>query len=445
MKSMAVVIALACIAAQGVLAQNAVVQAMLNAVSRDSLRAYDSTLERASGTFSRVSYTPGNDSSVQYILRSFKRAPELTRVDLDTFIVPEAAPPYNTQRLYNVFAMIPGKKDPKTAVVIGAHLDTYAGHDSTWTTAWKTIHAPGADDNGTGVASVIEASRVFARAVSTLGFSNDYTLIFVAFNAEEAGVPGVTYPVYLYGSTHFTQRLRAEGYTLTAAIITDMVGYNTILTSDVVSNDASLPIGTTAVGINAQYGLGLSMNAPPFVYATYSDHSSFWGQGYPAILLLEHAPPNVSSSNYRANTLYHTTHDTLGSVNFELVRRSAQLVIGTAAAYAVAPASAVVTPVASAVPGSFALEQNFPNPFNPSTTIRFSTARARFITLTIVDVLGREVARLVHEPVQPGTYDVVWNAGALPSGVYVAVLRGVNEEGPGGADFLETKKLLMQK
>jgi hypothetical protein len=69
-------------------------------------------------------------------------------------------------------------------------------------------------------------------------------------------------------------------------------------------------------------------------------------------------------------------------------------------------------------PLEFALEQNFPNPFNPSTTIRFSLAAHRRVMLTVYDVLGREVASLVDEEMEPGAYAVRWDAANAASGVY---------------------------
>jgi hypothetical protein len=68
-----------------------------------------------------------------------------------------------------------------------------------------------------------------------------------------------------------------------------------------------------------------------------------------------------------------------------------------------------------------ALEQNFPNPFNPSTIIRFSipdAAKRTFVSLRIYDALGREVATLVNKEMERGQYDVPWNAGSLSSGIY---------------------------
>lgn len=70
-------------------------------------------------------------------------------------------------------------------------------------------------------------------------------------------------------------------------------------------------------------------------------------------------------------------------------------------------------------PERFVLEQNYPNPFNPSTTIGFKIRDYGFVTLKVYDVLGREVATLVKEEKKPGTYEVTWDATAVPSGTYL--------------------------
>ncbi|MBI5473371.1 MAG: T9SS type A sorting domain-containing protein [Ignavibacteriae bacterium] len=99
-------------------------------------------------------------------------------------------------------------------------------------------------------------------------------------------------------------------------------------------------------------------------------------------------------------------------------------------------------------PTQAALMQNYPNPFNPTTTIRFTgpatvgtgpagiaLAGRHALSLRVYDVLGREVATLVNEVKQPGTYTVQWDASEVASGVYLYQLRA------GG--FVQTKKLMV--
>ncbi|MFZ4622064.1 MAG: putative Ig domain-containing protein [Bacteroidota bacterium] len=96
------------------------------------------------------------------------------------------------------------------------------------------------------------------------------------------------------------------------------------------------------------------------------------------------------------------------------------------------------------VPGEFTLEQNFPNPFNPTTTIRFSVpstlrtnSEGALITLNIYDILGRNTAAILNGRYQPGTYSVSWNASGFTSGIYFYTLKS--------DDFISTKKLLLLK
>ncbi len=69
-------------------------------------------------------------------------------------------------------------------------------------------------------------------------------------------------------------------------------------------------------------------------------------------------------------------------------------------------------------PASFALSQNYPNPFNPSTIIRYQLPNRSFVTLKVFDVLGREVAALVHQYESAGPHSVRFNGAGFPSGVY---------------------------
>ena len=75
------------------------------------------------------------------------------------------------------------------------------------------------------------------------------------------------------------------------------------------------------------------------------------------------------------------------------------------------------------LPGVFTLSQNYPNPFNPSTTIRFSVPSKAPVRLTVIDMLGREVAALVNEELEPGSYTVrfdAWEGSTrMASGTYL--------------------------
>lgn len=89
------------------------------------------------------------------------------------------------------------------------------------------------------------------------------------------------------------------------------------------------------------------------------------------------------------------------------------------------------------MPGGFILYQNNPNPFNPTTVIKYSINNAGMVSLKVYDILGQEVAILVSKVQTPGLYEVVFNAQNLTSGIYFYRLTA--------ASFSETKKLIILK
>jgi hypothetical protein len=69
-------------------------------------------------------------------------------------------------------------------------------------------------------------------------------------------------------------------------------------------------------------------------------------------------------------------------------------------------------------PAKFELLQNYPNPFNPQTNFGFRISNLEFVTLKVYDVLGKEIAELINKEMQPGFYEINWDAASLASGVY---------------------------
>jgi hypothetical protein len=91
----------------------------------------------------------------------------------------------------------------------------------------------------------------------------------------------------------------------------------------------------------------------------------------------------------------------------------------------------------STEPVAFVLNQNFPNPFNPSTLIRYQLADAGPVRLSVYDILGREVARLVDGVQQQGTHEARFDGGGLSSGVYLYRLQTTG--------FVQQRKMILQK
>jgi hypothetical protein len=89
------------------------------------------------------------------------------------------------------------------------------------------------------------------------------------------------------------------------------------------------------------------------------------------------------------------------------------------------------------LPSSFALSQNFPNPFNPSTNFTYQIGKEGFVSVKIYDVLGHEAATLVNEYKPAGSYRATWNASGFGSGIYFYKMQT--------GSFTETKKMILIK
>lgn len=96
-----------------------------------------------------------------------------------------------------------------------------------------------------------------------------------------------------------------------------------------------------------------------------------------------------------------------------------------------------------AAPATFALDQNFPNPFNPVTTIQYQLPSDSRMTLKVYDILGMEVVTLVNEDRPAGYHDARWDAANVASGVYFYRMEARPTNG--GQSFQQIKKLMVVK
>ncbi len=94
------------------------------------------------------------------------------------------------------------------------------------------------------------------------------------------------------------------------------------------------------------------------------------------------------------------------------------------------------------IPENFSLSQNYPNPFNPVTHFKFQIAESGLVKLTVCDALGKEVEVLLNRELNPGTYEVDWDASAYPSGVYYYKIQ---VETSRRDVFTESKKMVLIK
>ena len=96
-----------------------------------------------------------------------------------------------------------------------------------------------------------------------------------------------------------------------------------------------------------------------------------------------------------------------------------------------------IAPTSSIVPERFGLSQNYPNPFNPVTNIQFEVPKQGMVKLLVFDALGREIAALVNQSMDAGSYKVDWDAADYPSGIYFYRLES--------GDFTQTRKMILIK
>ncbi len=192
----------------------------------------------------------------------------------------------------NVVAQVIGDERPKQVVVLGAHYDSYAsGVDA-------SILAPGAEDNATGVAAVLEAARALA------GQRFACTVQFVFFSAEELG---------LWGSQHHVERLAAAGDTVKAAVIADMVSYwqdEPAIMLDALAEAAWL---AQLVVDNLRTFTSLAdstrLTAASLIK---SDHVPFAATGAPAVLLIDR--------DWESYSAYHSIQDTWSAISAKTIQ-----------------------------------------------------------------------------------------------------------------------------
>jgi len=205
----------------------------------------------------------------------------------------------------NVYGVKTGTQYPDQKYMICAHYDDMPSSGL----------APGADDNASGTAAVIEAARIFK------DYSFPFTVIFALWDEEEQG---------LIGSDYYAAQAALAGEQIKGVINLDMIAWDG-------NNDYKVRIHTKNLGqsydlsnkmieLNQQYGIGITTTIKD-PGSPYSDHQSFWDAGYSAILLIED-----DASDF--NPYYHTSNDKLMYFNNTYFLRCSKLSILTLANFA---------------------------------------------------------------------------------------------------------------
>lgn len=234
----------------------------------------------------------------------------------------------------NVVAVMTGTIRPDEIVMAVAHLDSMSPEDSRMTLA------PGADDNASGSAAVLTMARIFSQ------YSFSRTVRLALFTGEEQG---------LLGSSVYAAEARARGDNIVAVVNMDMIAWNSPETTPTLdihirqTNSAGYTDDLTLASVftNVVTTYGLSDALIPTIHPTglwASDHSVFWQQGYPAMLLIE----DYQWPERDFNPYYHTVSDTLQHLDMDYFTAFVKAALGTAAhlAHPILPVYVVYLPLA---------------------------------------------------------------------------------------------------
>jgi hypothetical protein len=348
---------------------------------------------------------PHNDLAADFIFQTLNR-----------FNLPTYNQNYSTTGR-NVYAVKNGTDFPDQKFIICAHYDDMPPQPP----------APGADDNAGSVAAVLEAARLLSQVPTP------YTIVFALWDEEEMGS---------WGSRYYALQAYLSGEDILGVVNLEMLGYDSdndglydIHTRPIVN---SVELANLVDSLQNHYNLGLTsvIHNPG---TTASDHSSFWNQGYTAIVFSE------AFYGGDPNPFYHTSNDKIEHFNLDYYHALSKLAVATISHLAINNIIVDVKNEINVFADNFELLQNYPNPFNPSTKIKytipsFTLRQAQsdvLVTLKVYDVLGNEVAKLVEEYKSAGSYEVEFDAFNLPSGVYFYQIQT--------GSFIETKKMILLK
>ena len=385
------------------------VQALANQTNLDTLVYYVNVLSGEDSVIingsrylitSRNAFQPGNDLAADFIYQT------LEKTGLPTYDQNYSASGRN------VFAIQTGTDYSDQQFIICAHYDDMP----------TSAIAPGADDNASGTAAVLEAARILSRV------QTPYTVIYALWDEEEIG---------LVGSSNYAQQDYLTGDNILGVVNLEMFGWDgnddgkfEIHTRPVAN---SLNLANLIVELDNSYQISLT----PLVRnpgTNASDHSSFWSQGYTAIVCSQ------AFFSGDTNPYYHTSNDRITHFNLGYFYSMSRLAVTTISHLALNNMAVGIAARDDLAVSGFRLEQNYPNPFNPTTTIPYKLPRSDQVDLSIYNSLGQEVRTMMNTIQAAGEYQVIWDgrdnhSRPVPSGVYIYRLQGEN--------FSDSRKMML--
>ena len=215
----------------------------------------------------------------------------------------------------NVVATLPGKGPNRDRIfLMTGHYDSISSKTTGWQENWHTLPAPGASDNASGIAEILETARILSRQ------DFDFTIRFVAFTGEE---------LFLFGSEHYSKLVAERGDQIAGVLNFDLLGHDEdgVLDIHVLGDEASQWL-VNAFGTAAQrYNIDVDLrkkNDPSFIF---SDHSPFWNIGIPAVMVAEESTFNPPEST----EYIHSEIDTLDQITLPLGKLAVELAVATLA------------------------------------------------------------------------------------------------------------------
>ena len=204
----------------------------------------------------------------------------------------------------NVVATLPGKGPNKDRIyLMVGHYDSIASKTPGWDGGWRRMAAPGASDNASGIAEMLETARILSQQ------DFDFTIRFIAFSGEE---------LFLFGSKHYAELVQERGDDIAGVLNFDLLGHDPDGNLDIhVLGDEGSQWLVNACGNAAdRYKLPIDLrlkNDPSFIF---SDHSPFWDIGIPAVMVSEESSLNEPDES---TEYIHSQEDDLTKISIPLL------------------------------------------------------------------------------------------------------------------------------
>ena len=376
---------------------------IINSINADSLAWFVQQLENM-GT--RFCYANNRFEVSHWIADQFTRL-GYSDVSLDPF-TSEANNLGQVDQL-NVIAILEGRLYPDEYIIIGAHHDSFS---SSYTHSMTT--APGADDNASGTAAVLEIARVLKlHNVQPL-----YSIRFMTYAMEE---------LWMHGSYHDAAKVVEEGINIRAMFNLDMIG-NQPDDLDWIFKIVRYPNGDFLLNKALARAEQMDMQ----IFSTYegmhlSDGIPYYQIGVPVIYFFE----------YHFSEQYHSDTDILVNLNLPYFEMFTKLIAYTL--LDVINDDNLINEEDKTQPLFANLNlNNYPNPFNPSTTIEFTLRQPSFAEINIFDIRGKLVKQYPRTKYLSGVNKIQFDAETLSSGVYFYRIKTDYE-------ITETKKMVLMK